>query len=311
MTKNGRIAMLKGVTPVDSTTIALTVGPINTSNMKIRKVSHGIEEILKDASKKYNVDEEDEDDEEFVIEKVLDKRLDSDGQVEYFLKWKGYGDEDNTWEPLENFESDRMKAMIVEYEKNQEVLRILDSANIKMPKVSRGTEIRSSLLVEFTEWLCFKSDQNSMSLLLDLRQKWFAYFVKRLQSNDPIIVEEYQNLVKLLCEVLDGDVDPFCNMLPKLQLSKAKPNNFPRQVFVGNLPQWCGERFLKVQFSKFGKVIDVRINNKGIAHSRSGNNGVPNFAFVIFEDEKSAANCLSQRPIYLPDGHRLNVETKK
>ena len=37
MTKNGRIAMLKGVTPVDSTTIALTVGPINTSNMKIRK----------------------------------------------------------------------------------------------------------------------------------------------------------------------------------------------------------------------------------------------------------------------------------
>ena len=64
----------------------------------------------------------------------IDKRLDSDGQVEYFLKWKGYGDEDNTWEPLENFESDRMKAMIVEYEKNQEVLRILDSANIKMPK---------------------------------------------------------------------------------------------------------------------------------------------------------------------------------
>ena len=36
-------------------------------------VSHGIEEILKDASKKYNMDEEDEDDEEFVIEKVLGK----------------------------------------------------------------------------------------------------------------------------------------------------------------------------------------------------------------------------------------------
>ena len=58
-------------------------------------------------------------------------------------------------------------------------------------------------------------------------------------------------------------------------------------------------------------MIDVRINNKGIAHARNGNNGVPNFAFVIFENEKSAANCLSQRPIYLPDGHRLNVETKK
>ena len=89
-------------------------------------------------------------------------------------------------------------------------------------------------------------------------------------------------MIKLLCEVLDGDVDPLCNMQPKLQTQKTKPNNFPRQVcifrqnlgekknhnffvnktvclqfqvFVGNLPQWCGERFLKVQFSKFGKVI--------------------------------------------------------
>ena len=89
-------------------------------------------------------------------------------------------------------------------------------------------------------------------------------------------LQEYQHLIKLLCEVLDGDVDPLCNMQPKLQTQKTKPNNFPRQVctfrqnhnffvnkivclqfqvFVGNLPQWCGERFLKVQFSKFGKVI--------------------------------------------------------
>ena len=37
MTKNGRVAMLKGVTPVDSTTVALTVGPINSTNMKILK----------------------------------------------------------------------------------------------------------------------------------------------------------------------------------------------------------------------------------------------------------------------------------
>jgi len=86
------------------------------------------------------------------------------------------------------------------------------------------------------------------------------------------------------------------------------------QVFVGNLPHRCVESNLKDLFSKFGKVVDVRINNKGVAQSKNlpdGTKGVPNFGFVVFEDEKAAADCLSQKPIYLPDGHRLNVETKK
>ena len=64
----------------------------------------------------------------------------------------------------------------------------------------------------------------------------------------------------------------------------------------------------------FFQVVDVRINNKGVAQSKNlpdGTKGVPNFGFVVFEDEKAAADCLSQKPIYLPDGHRLNVETKK
>ena len=45
-------------------------------------------------------------------------------------------------------------------------------------------------------------------------------------------LQEYQHLIKLLCEVLDGDVDPLCNMQPKLQTQKTKPNNFPRQVCI-------------------------------------------------------------------------------
>ena len=42
-------------------------------------------------------------DEEYEVEKVLDKRVQVGNQVEYLVKWKGYDDpDDNTWEPADN-----------------------------------------------------------------------------------------------------------------------------------------------------------------------------------------------------------------
>ena len=57
----------------------------------------------------------DSNEEEYMVEKIVDKCQSSDGCIEYLLKWKGYADKYNTWEPkehlfcddlIENFEKD-------------------------------------------------------------------------------------------------------------------------------------------------------------------------------------------------------------
>ena len=39
---------------------------------------------------------------EYAVETVLNKRTTKEGGLEYLLKWEGFGDEYNSWEPFEN-----------------------------------------------------------------------------------------------------------------------------------------------------------------------------------------------------------------
>ena len=108
-----------------------------------------------------------------------------------------------------------------------------------------------------------------------------------------------------------------------------------QQLFVGNLPHNCTDDELVELFSKYGKVNDVRINQKQARAdaTRGGRDGkqsfvssdihmvnfqrnlqsaqVPNFGFIVFAEAESVEKALNAKPILLYGNHRLNVEEKK
>lgn len=77
--------------------------------------------------------------------------------------------------------------------------------------------------------------------------------------------------------------------------ARNAPDN--HQVFIGNLPAGVKDEEVRNVFSKYGTILEIRLNPK-------------NFGFVIFNSSEPVEQILINRPIKI-GSHEINIEEKK
>ena len=75
----------------------------------------------------------------YEVEKIVDKRTNIYGLVEYLVKWKGYPSSENTWEPKKNLK--RLEHLIKEFENG-----IGEKFVRKMKKGSLNNEVPKKII---------------------------------------------------------------------------------------------------------------------------------------------------------------------
>ena len=104
--------------------------------------------------------------EEYEVEKVVDKRI-RNGEVEYLLKWKGYSNEDNTWEPKDSLQC---QELIADYEEQKASEKAPGKKDSKRKETSRWERKCVSMMFAGYFRVCIFRDRAAR--VLDNRQCW-------------------------------------------------------------------------------------------------------------------------------------------
>lgn len=130
----------------------------------------------------------------FVVEKILDSRIVS-GKKQYYLKWIGYGPEDNSWEPVENLDCPEL---IEAFEAKR---KAGFDRGLKPEKILGATDSPGSLLKLHNFLVCIKIKSISGELMFLM--KWIgtdeADLVPAKQANvicPQIVIKFYEERLK-------------------------------------------------------------------------------------------------------------------
>jgi chromobox protein 1 len=80
---------------------------------------------------------------QFIVEKIIKMRTTKNGKVRYLLKWKGFSENENTWEPAENLECPGLIAAFMAEQKEKQQTSTTKSSETSNGKRSHSTNSRN------------------------------------------------------------------------------------------------------------------------------------------------------------------------
>ena len=146
-----------------------------------------------------------ENDEEYSVEKIVDKRLSSDGDIEYLLKWKGFSAKYNTWEPKENlFCDDIIENFEKDYKESQVITDLRSMQYQKLSCDQCPMTFRRSHVLDWHKYRAHDGTKPEKKLKCTLCDKAF-YTKKAINEHISVIHEGIKNQCEFCDAVLAGE----------------------------------------------------------------------------------------------------------